>query len=639
MTRAREASKWVSTGVTSTEIDKLDGFTGTVDDLNYAKDLRATGVTDTEFDKLDGFTGTADDLNYAKDLRAEGVTTTEFDYLDGVTSGIQTQLDDFASNDDVTQTNIALLAFKTAVNGSLAKYSLQDQVIDEYVNATGIDDTPSNNHVLAGGAYSGIVSNYYGNGVDGAVTTSDDVTHAVQSRVGSYDGDMVLKQYTSLTISAGDTMTVDHPCRGMFIYVQGDCTINGTLSMTGRGAFADPTASGGSDGNAVNASGLQFGLITDSGSSSHTNAAASLNGCGTTVRTAFGNQSNAVSNGTIYTLVRQGANGAPQTATISGDTDGDGATGIAGSSGSTGQTGGGGSGTYMKEGDGIGSGGAGAYGSCFAGGSGGGGASNAPTHTHHGGAAVNWAGAGGAAASNGYPTGGGTGNPGGAIVSSGTSSSGNGGLIILIVGGSITVGGSGSIEANGVAAHNVSSAYQVGGGGSSGGGNVLALCKGTYTNGGTVQAVGGTACTVNSTNYDNMAGGAGGAGSVQAGGTLSDRQLDLILQSTDTTAEAAPTKADMVMLIEDAGSGVASLDTSSGNIKGWVSRYETDGTKTWTQVPLVDEGNWGTDKRILAAHDVTLTGTSGTQMAYKITTHSASAVYDTKIHATSIGWR
>ena len=115
---------------------------------------------------------------------------------------------------------------------------------------------------------------------------------------------------------------------------------------------------------------------------------------------------------------------------------------------------------------------------------------------------------------------------------------------------------------------------------------------------------------------------------------------DIILQSSDTTAEAAPTKADMVMLIEDAGSGVASLDTSSGNIKGWVSRYETGGTKTWTQVPLVDEGHWGTtDKRILAAHDVTLTGTSGTQMAYKITTHSASGTFNTRIHATSIGWR
>ena len=54
MSRAREAANWIGTGVTSTELDKLDGFTGTVDDLNYAKDLRATGVTNTEFDYLDG---------------------------------------------------------------------------------------------------------------------------------------------------------------------------------------------------------------------------------------------------------------------------------------------------------------------------------------------------------------------------------------------------------------------------------------------------------------------------------------------------------------------------------------------------------------------------------------------------------
>jgi|TARA_R100000149_G_scaffold28685_1_gene11020 hypothetical protein len=54
------------TAVTSTaaEINKLDGFTGTVDDLDYAKDLRATGVTTTEFDKLDGLTATTTELNY-----------------------------------------------------------------------------------------------------------------------------------------------------------------------------------------------------------------------------------------------------------------------------------------------------------------------------------------------------------------------------------------------------------------------------------------------------------------------------------------------------------------------------------------------------------------------------------------------
>jgi len=66
-------------GLTSTaaELNKLDGFTGSSTDLNYAKDLRATGVTAAEFDKLDGLT----------------VSTTELNYLDGVTSNLQTQLD------------------------------------------------------------------------------------------------------------------------------------------------------------------------------------------------------------------------------------------------------------------------------------------------------------------------------------------------------------------------------------------------------------------------------------------------------------------------------------------------------------------------------------------------------------------
>ena len=50
-------------------------------------------ATPAEINKIDGFTGDHNDLNYAKDLRATGVTSTEFDYLDGVTSNIQTQLD------------------------------------------------------------------------------------------------------------------------------------------------------------------------------------------------------------------------------------------------------------------------------------------------------------------------------------------------------------------------------------------------------------------------------------------------------------------------------------------------------------------------------------------------------------------
>jgi len=49
--------------------------------------------TAAELNVLDGYTGSVTELNYLDTLHATGVTSTEFDYLDGVTSNIQTQLD------------------------------------------------------------------------------------------------------------------------------------------------------------------------------------------------------------------------------------------------------------------------------------------------------------------------------------------------------------------------------------------------------------------------------------------------------------------------------------------------------------------------------------------------------------------
>ena len=110
------------------------------------------------------------------------------------------------------------------------------------------------------------------------------VTYTVPNKNGSYDGDMVVKQYTSVNIDAGDTVTVDQPNRGLFILVKGDCTINGTLSMTSKGGYINPTSSGGSDNNAVDSNGLRFPFLTSGGSSSLTAANTLLNGCGTTAR-------------------------------------------------------------------------------------------------------------------------------------------------------------------------------------------------------------------------------------------------------------------------------------------------------------------------------------------------------------------
>ena len=107
------------------------------------------------------------------------------------------------------------------------------------------------------------------------------VNYTVQNKNGSYDGDMVVKQYTSVAIDNGDTVTVDQPCRGLMILVSGDCTINGTLSMKGRGAAANPSSGGGNDSNAVDTNGLRLTFLASGGSDSLTAANTLLNGCGT----------------------------------------------------------------------------------------------------------------------------------------------------------------------------------------------------------------------------------------------------------------------------------------------------------------------------------------------------------------------
>ena len=107
---------------------------------------------------------------------------------------------------------------------------------------------------------------------------------------------------------------------------------------------------------------------------------------------------------------------------------------------------------------------------------------------------------------------------------------------------------------------------------------------------------------------------------------------NMTLQSVATTAESAPTKGDIVVLIED-NAGTATVQT---DIKAFISR---DGSAFTSQVTLVDEGDWGTNKRILTAHDVDLSGiTSGTAMKYKITTHNQAIGKETRIHAVSLAW-
>ena len=107
---------------------------------------------------------------------------------------------------------------------------------------------------------------------------------------------------------------------------------------------------------------------------------------------------------------------------------------------------------------------------------------------------------------------------------------------------------------------------------------------------------------------------------------------NLTLQSVATTAEAAPTKGDVVVLVGNAA-GTATLNT---DFKFYISR---DGGTTWTQATLTDQGDQAGNKVIATAHNVDISSQpSGTSMKWKITTHNQASTKDTRVHAVSLGW-
>jgi hypothetical protein len=102
--------------------------------------------------------------------------------------------------------------------------------------------------------------------------------------------------------------------------------------------------------------------------------------------------------------------------------------------------------------------------------------------------------------------------------------------------------------------------------------------------------------------------------------------LNMDLRSIAFVAEAQPATARLIVFEQDVDAAVVNTD-----ILGYVSR---DNGSTWNQVTLVDEGDYETGKRILAAN-VTLTS-SGTNMKWRVTTPTGKDVY---IHGVSTAWR
>lgn len=96
---------------TVAEINKIDGFTGDHNDLNYAKDLRATGVTASEYDTLDGITA----------------TTAELNIIDGDTSATSTTLvdaDRVVVNDAGTMKQVAFSDVATYIEAQITSREL-----------------------------------------------------------------------------------------------------------------------------------------------------------------------------------------------------------------------------------------------------------------------------------------------------------------------------------------------------------------------------------------------------------------------------------------------------------------------------------------------------------------------------------
>ena len=363
------------------------------------------------------------------------------------------------------------------------------------------------------GAAGGGDTNYFGDGSDGALTTSGDVTHTVANAT-TYDGDMVVKNYTTLTVSSGDTMSVDNKCKGMLIYVTGNCTINGTINMSQKGAFYSSTQTA----NPIDSStdSIWMPMFTASaGSQTLTVAAADFSNAGSAATTAVANQPGIAGDGTLFTI--SGAAGGSRGAGSNGSYPGSAGAGGTLSSASFEmwcQNGGGGGGGAQHESSGGAYGGYGGASNWAGGGSGGGGAgayhksASAGDGTASGGAGGNGNGASGH--NNGG--GGGAGNPGGSGSSHGSGSgasgtTGTGGIMWLIVGGDLTLGASSTFNFAGSSGGGAGG-YKSGGGGGSGGGSLQIMYAGTLTDNGATYSMSG-----GSGGGGGGSGGAGGAGS------------------------------------------------------------------------------------------------------------------------------
>jgi len=245
---------------TAAEINTLDGFTGDVDDLNYAATLQGTGVTESEFDtldgltastaelnvldgitsttaelnKLDGFTGDATDLNYAATLQGTGVSEAEFDKLDGLTATTS----ELNIMDGVTATTAEL----NKVDGFTGTYL--DLNYAASLRATGVTDTEFNRGLDGLTATAAELNHLDGitatvtelNHTDGVTSNIQDQFDALTDRIASFTansgGDVMGFSHTGIEFTSGGNEPV----------FEGICLSSGTLYSVFNAASSGGTA-------------------------------------------------------------------------------------------------------------------------------------------------------------------------------------------------------------------------------------------------------------------------------------------------------------------------------------------------------------------------------------------------------------
>ena len=331
-------------------------------------------------------------------------------------------------------------------------------------------------------------NNFFGSEQDG------DVSFLTSTNISSENnGEVVVKQYKSCSISLGATVTTSNPCRGLVIFCTGDLTVTGTLTMTAKGGgvgnkstefnynIADTSLS-----FTTSSLGVQSWNFSPSDSVWYPKYKQNV-----LIRTIGSPTPSGAGTAGVYSCGSGGAGGrgqwwcpAPTTSPFSwgpspqpGGSAGAGGTGtiFAGGGGGGGQ--GGGYCTFS-----VTPGSAAVFEVGGSGGSGNSGPNPNPTPSP-----INpgYSGGGGGAGYSAGSGGGGSPTP----ATSGTS--GVGGLLIIIVRGNVSI--TGTISSNGSNGGPGGGGANGGGGGGSGGGRIIIVYGGTYSNSGTVQANGGSA--------------------------------------------------------------------------------------------------------------------------------------------------